>query len=103
MAKSINDLYPGGSYLNASDVPKSLTAEITAVEVAVMPQSKDEKLVATLAGNEKRFALNSTNAHACAEAWGEDYDAWVGKTMTIRPVATKFNGANVKGLRVFFD
>lgn len=68
-----------------------------------MPQSGDEKIVLTLAGVEKGFSLNSTNAHACADEWGADYDTWVGKRVTIRAVPTTFGGKNVKGLRVFFE
>ena len=101
MSESLDDLYPGGTFLTAADVTsKSLDAKITAVEVKKMPRSGKNRIVLTLADVEKPFALNSTNAHDLAERFGEDYPSWVGKEFVIVKTSTTYNGQKVGALRI---
>lgn len=99
MPHSVKDLYPGSNYLNAGDVKKSLSGEITAVSIDTM-RSGDDRIVLTLENVEKKFACNATNARELANRFGDDPEKWVGETVEIISVPTQYQGQPVKGLRV---
>jgi hypothetical protein len=65
-----------------------------------MPRSGKKRIVLTLDGVEKPFALNSTNAHDLLERFGEPYAAWVGREFVIMKTSTTFNGQKVGALRI---
>jgi len=100
MPKSLKDLYPGSSYLNASDVKGTATGKILSVGVEKMPRSNTERLVLEIEGQNKKLALNATNVKVLAARHGEVYDAWVGKEIQFAAIPTSFQGQSVNGLRI---
>jgi len=57
------------------------------------------KIVLTFEGEEKQLPLNVTNAQTLADKFGEDTSAWIGQTVILASVPTKFQNKSVKGLR----
>lgn len=58
------------------------------------------RLVIQVSGEEKPIALNSTNANALGEAYGEDYEKWIGKLVLVTVGKAQFQGQDVDGLKV---
>lgn len=63
-------------------------------------KTKTRKPVVHFKGAKKPLALNKTNAATIADMFGNDTDAWVGKTITIFPTTTSFGRETVDCIRI---
>lgn len=63
-------------------------------------QGKTRKVVAKLAGKEKKFVMNKTNCKRIAEVYGNQAKAWVGKVIVIKPDKDRFGNDVVDCIRV---
>lgn len=100
---SIRDLYRKPIMTAKRFKEREVKAKIIDAYAEMMKNSKQgdpEKLVLELENKEFRVALNKTNALALASKFGEDYSEWVGKTVRITKIATKFGNDDVDGLKV---
>ena len=89
-------------YLKAADIPhgREVTCQIEDVRSEEMEQSHDEKPVLYFAGKDKGLVMNVTNANSIADAYGDDTEAWNGKTVIIFGTTTDFQGRSVACLRI---
>ncbi len=102
----LSDAFPS-LYLKGDDVKgRELTATIAAVkmeEIKAGDQTEgDTKPVLHFREADiKAMVLNVTNADAISEGYGDETDAWVGKTIVIyHDPSIKFAGKKVGGVRV---
>lgn len=99
MGFKVSENYAGANYMNANDVPSPINLKIVSVDMETM-RDDTEKLAVSFEGSEKVLLLNKTNAEELAEAFGDDSDAWIGKTVTLYTVRTLFQGKRVPAIRV---
>jgi len=90
---SFNDLY-GTRYLSAADIPKGgMAATIESYELEDLKDKQSgasrRRVVLTLEDVKKQLVINKTNAMALAEAYGMDYDAWVGRNIDLSVIKTQ--------------
>ena len=100
---SYKDFY-GSSFLSAKALGKRvIKGKILAIAPETM-EGRDGKsknrLCLTVSGEEKLIPLNATNADALGKKWGENFDKWKGRTVTIRITGVKFGDRDVDGLLV---
>lgn len=85
---------------------RTLKGKITSVEPETLiapDKTENTKLVATVAGIDKKVILNATACDAFAAKYGEDYSKWVGKIMKLAPGTVQLNGKEVDCVRVLPD
>lgn len=90
-------------YVGAWDLGgKDVTVKITAVKEENLQNRSgtNKKPVVYLAGTDKGFALNKTNASTIAAMYGNNTDEWIGRLITIYPTQTSFGPREVDAIRV---
>ena len=90
--------FSGANYFIAEDIQEPRKLRITGAETKEIKDSM--KIVLTFEGEDKQLALNVTNAQTLADRFGDDTSAWIGQTVTLASVPTKFQNKSVKGLRI---
>jgi hypothetical protein len=85
-------------FLIAADVQKPLSLTITTAETKEIKNEK--KIVLSFKEIEYQLPLNATNAGTMKEKFGDDSKSWIGETIQIASVPTKFQGQTTKGLRI---
>jgi len=100
---NLNEAYPS-RYITADDLNgQDVTVTISAVNLEEIGQGRDKerKLVISLAGKQKQFVCNKTNATTISKVLGStETEDWVGKRITIGPREVEFQGSMVWALRV---
>jgi hypothetical protein len=91
------DLLFPSKYLKAADLMGRAVAVVIA---GIDPRAE---LQMRLAGKEKAWVLNKTNAHLIAEVYGNEVTGWLGKTVVIRAERVRFGGNMVEAVRVDVD
>lgn len=95
--------YPS-EYLNAADLhDKETKVVIDRVELEMVPGpsgEKKEKPVVHFKGAKKRWPLPKTCAREIAKAYGNDTDAWKGKTIVLFPTTCQAFGQEAECVRV---
>ena len=88
-------------YLSAADLrDRDATVTIERVEIEKMP-SGEKKPALFFEGKAKGFLLNRTNFNTIAEVLGaDDTDDWSGRSITLYPTETEFQGRMVDCIRV---
>jgi hypothetical protein len=99
------DLLFPSKYLKAADLRgKSAVVKIESIEPRADLQMKsgktEKKPLVRLAGKEKSWVLNKTNAHLIAEVYGAEVTAWIGCEIVIRSEKVRFGGQSVDAVRV---
>ena len=96
---NLNEIF-SGNYLKAADLQgKPVTVTISAWDLVEFDDGK--KLILAFKGAEKQLVCNKTNATTIAEVTGsEELENWVGKTITLIPMQTDFQGKSVPCVRV---
>lgn len=94
---SIDDIF-AGRYLKAEDLQGKRTV-VTISDVSRQDFDNGPKLVLALQGKDKEFVANKTNCMVIAEAFGKDYDRWVGHRIEIYPERVPFQGKMVPSIR----
>lgn len=90
-------------YLSKEDVPAPISVTIARVFLAEIDddENKKTKAVVEFNGLEKFMILNATNWDTLETAFGEDSDAWLGKTVQLYvDPSVMFKGEKKGGLRL---
>ena len=99
----INAVFPS-KYLKASDLQGRECAvtidSVTTEDVAGQGEPDDHKPILWFEKATKGFVLNKTNANTIAGMYGPETDNWVGRTITLFPTQTDFQGKQVACVRV---
>ena len=92
------------NYLNVSQLLGSeLDVEIDHVEVEVMGQDREKKLVLYFKNRTKGLPLNVTNYKTLASARGPETDDWIGIKVTLFQTKVEFDGKEVDAVRMRVD
>jgi hypothetical protein len=100
-----NDAFPK-KYLCKEDVLQPLTATISNVNHQEIGSGDETevKVVMEFNGDTKPMVLNGTNWDTLETAFGEDSDAWIGKTVTLyNDPNVMYGGKKTGGVRVRVD
>jgi hypothetical protein len=97
-------LYPG-KYLKAADLRgKDVTVTISDIEPRHELQStngkKEKKPVVHMAGKEKLWIMNKTNAKTIAGIYGNEVTAWIGNRVILFPTTVQAGGQTHDCIRV---
>lgn len=99
----ISQMFPS-KYLGKEDVPHPITVRIeqlTREEVSDGNNSKEEKNVLWFSDDMKPMILNRGNAETIGGLYGDDSDAWIGKSIELYvDPSVMFGSKRVGGLRV---
>ena len=98
----LSEAFPS-SFIKADDLNgKSVTVEISAVELTELGQGRDKetKLLVSFKGKEKKMVCNKTNASTISELYGSETDGWIGQKITMMPREVEFQGKMVMAIRV---
>lgn len=97
---SIDDVFASADYLRVADLnQKEHTLNINGYEIQEYDDGK-RKPVLSFAGAKKKLVCNLTNARRIAMLHGDDLDGWLGKSITIMPDITEFQGKPTPCIRV---
>jgi len=77
---------------NFGDKPRKFTIAAVALEEF---DNGEKKLAVHFAGEDQALPLNATNRNTLTEAFGDETDAWEGKSVTLKPGMTTFQGKPV--------
>lgn len=77
--------------LNGTDVDVQIVA-VKGGELTGEGGRKSKKPFLSLAGFDKKLAINKTNGKTIASIYGADADAWAGKWITLYATTTQFGG-----------
>jgi len=107
--EKVSDIYKSkGNFLSALTLKsEKLTGKTLAVKAAVKelvgapgdPKTRD-KIVLDFGETDRRLVCNATNARILAEAWGEEYEAWAGKSLQMIITKRNYQGSLVDGIQV---
>jgi len=81
----VDDYITGGDWMKAADLGNTTpTITISKVELIDFPEQNGQAQPSKLCIHPsdpavKAVILNKTNSRACAAAWGNESDAWIGK------------------------
>lgn len=97
---SAKELYETDScYLKAEDLGGK-EVPVTIEKIEVIKLNEKDKLFASFTGKEKGLVLNKTNAAIIGKEYGDDYNAWAGKSILLFPTVTEFEGKTVDCIRL---
>lgn len=103
-AKSVSDSFPG--FLESGDLDGN---EVTLEIASVRESTKDDKgldgkpidkPVVRFAKARKEWVLNKTNARTIRRLYGNKYEGWKGKKITLYPTTCNAFGETVACIRV---
>jgi hypothetical protein len=100
---SYDDLY-GSRFLAATDLKAPVNAMIERIEQETFARDGGparRKAVLYFKNKTKGVVCNKTNAMTLGSAFGKNFSAWIGKSVTITPENTTFSGKVVKALRLY--
>lgn len=98
----MSQMFPA-NFLKKEDVPHPTRAVIKSVTMEEVTGDSGKEMKATLhfQGDIKPMILNKGNATTISETYGDDSDAWLGKTIEVfADPGVMFGGKKVGGLRV---
>jgi hypothetical protein len=99
---SFKKLFPS-NYIKAADLDGEelpLVIDRLALEYVGQGNEAEEKPVLYFRDHDQALVLNITNANAIADQYGEDYEGWAGKSITLYPTRVQFGAQMVDCLRV---
>lgn len=95
-----SDVFPS-KYVKAADLQgRHVQVKISRVEVEAVGNEQRAKPVAYFENRQKGLVLNKTNCIAIGDAYGDDMDAWIGKSITLFATKVSFNNQMVDSVRV---
>ena len=95
----IGEAFPS-KYLKAADLQgRDVPVRIARVDMEDIGD-EDHKPVVYFEGKARGLVLNKTNANTIATMYGDDTDAWAGKTITLITAQVDFQGKSVEAIRV---
>jgi hypothetical protein len=85
--------------LKGADVAVTI-ATVKLAEVIGTGGKKSQKALVTFRGASKGMVMGATCLKTIAGLYGDDYDSWIGKAITIYPTTTEASGETVGTIRV---
>lgn len=96
----VDEAFPS-KYLTAADLCNStVTVVIETMIMEEVQKGEDKKPVVYFRGKNKGLVLNKTNANTIADMHGQEMDTWGGKSISLWPTQTEFQGRAVACIRV---
>jgi hypothetical protein len=98
----LSEAFPS-AFLKAEDLNNrqvSVTIEAAEIEVIGQGRDRENKLVLTFRGKEKKLICNKTNANSIAAVYGDDTDAWIGQRITLVSMQVEYQGKMGPAIRV---
>ncbi len=100
---SVNDAY-AGNHLNCESLKgkdvKLIIASTDLEEFTDQNGVRKKKIVVFFRGTDKDLVLNKTNATCIAQMYGDQTEAWVGKTITLWPSQAEMGGKTLPAIRI---
>lgn len=94
----VSDIY-GGNWLKAEHLQgQEIAVTITAVEIGEIQGKR--QIVLSFEGKEKKLGLNVGNANTIAGIYGDEIANWQGKSITLFPTTTQFQGNTTPCIRI---
>lgn len=96
------DAFPS-QYLQSSDIAGRkvrCVIEHIATETVGQDEEQRQKPVMYFKNGSKGLVVNATNWDTLADAYGEESDNWIGKSVVLHVVPTKFKGKATTGIRM---
>ena len=94
----ISDAFPS-KYIKASDLGGQ-NHQLVISNAGMEDVGDDRRLVLYFQGREKGLVCNKTNGTKIGDAYGDDTDFWIGKSIVIFPSVTDYQGKEVDCIRV---
>ena len=88
-----------GRYFKAADL-KNKSRRLTIASVEDEDVGGEPKVVIRFDECDQGLVLNKTNGSVLAEAYGDEMEDWVGKSVILKPDKTDFNGQRRDCIRV---
>lgn len=88
------------SFVDLKGRSVAVTIESLNIDELRTQAGKMRKVVARLAGKDKKFVMNKTNCQRIAEVYGTQAKAWIGKVIVIKPDKDRFGNKMVDCIRV---
>jgi hypothetical protein len=89
------------NYLKAADLKgKEPTAKIVRIAMEEIGPEKTPRIVMYFEAVKKGMVINKTNAMNIGDHYGDDTDAWVGKSVILYTAWVDFQGRSVQALRL---
>jgi len=95
--------YISGDLLRGRSITITIEEIKPRAPVKMLGGKTEEKVVVCMAGKDKRWILNKTNARLLAGLFGPETTGWVGKTVVLRGELVRFGKDMVDGIRVDVD
>jgi hypothetical protein len=87
-------------HMKASDILGDTRVVIAKVMEEEVGRDREDKIVLYFKNMSQGLPLNATNGKRLARAFGDDTDAWSGKTIVLYLEPTSYNGEECMGVRV---
>lgn len=89
-----------GTTINAKKVAEDKTLQVPLIIVDVLEQTLNDKkkLALVFGGVKDTLVLNQTNLNVMIAAKGEDASKWIGSTVTLSLIPSKYNGQPVRSV-----
>lgn len=100
---SYKDTYKSTSnFLKCEDLNKKrITLTISHAELKELKEGEGEKIVLSFEKTEKELVMNKTNCEMLEMLTeSDDFNAWIGTTIVLRPDMTKYQGKTVACIRI---
>ena len=96
-----SDVFPS-KYLKAADLDEDveLTIRSVVLEELKSEDGSEQKPICYFEEGERGLLLNKTNWNALAQQFGDESDAWAGKTVTLTVMDVQFKDKMVPALRI---
>ena len=97
-----DDKYVAAFELKGNDL--ALTIKSVAIEKVIGGKGREESCpVLHFEEAKKGMVLNKTNAKMVAKLYGTDPEVWVGKTITLYPTTTDYQGETTECIRIRYE
>ena len=99
---NITTAFPS-KFLKAADLKGHtvpVVIDCVVVEEVGNPDKPEQKPVLYFQGKDKGIVLNKINSTTISDAYGEETDDWSGKSLSLYPDKTPFNGKIVDCIRL---
>lgn len=88
------------NYLNAKSAGKYNGQTLNIYEVTAATINDKRKMLIGFEGVDKQLVVNKTNRLAMQEGYGDDTDAWIGKSVLLSIVLTMFEGKRTPSIMI---
>ena len=98
--KTVDDFFPS-RFMKAADVNKeSPVLTIADINLEVIGEDNQEKLVLSFLQTNKELVLNRTNSNNLQTIYGEGPNGWIGKHVELYTTFVDFRGKSIEAVRI---